>query len=339
MLLNLLALILPVVMLVTSGVAAHYLTMKRLVAQRRKAELEAKAVASANETADWLSPPAWTTAQTAVPATGVTESHGPARNAGPTSGSEARTGPGPTIAEALQQPEFGWSLQYFYGIAFILSILTGGSVYLAFANIKAAIIIGIAAGLLLASLIVAYVRNRRLRIFSNELPDVIDIIVRGVADGIPLTECMTAVVTESTGPVRSEFKAVLRRTAQGQSLSEAITGMVERISLPETRYLAAAFALQQKAEGGLTETLTILAKTLRDRQKIQAISETLNREAKLITFLMIGAPLAVLIFNSIYNFEFYDMLFSFYGKILLSVCILWMSLGIFVIRTLIRFEV
>ncbi len=121
---------------------------------------------------------------------------------------------------------------------------------------------------------------RRQAKFIAELPNAIDVIVRGMKSGLPLNECLAVVARESEEPLASEFREVIEQQRVGVSLGEALEKMTARMPLPEIRFLQIVIAIQQQAGGNLSEALSNLAAVLRDRVRLKMKVQALSSEAK-----------------------------------------------------------
>ena len=74
-----------------------------------------------------------------------------------------------------------------------------------------------------------HLRKRRIAKFIKELPNAVDVIVRGIRAGIPVGDCFRIVSREAEEPVRSEFRTVVETQTLGLSLGEAVSRLFERV--------------------------------------------------------------------------------------------------------------
>ena len=122
-----------------------------------------------------------------------------------------------------------------------------------------ALVFGIAAGYLLPRMVLKHLRKRYQSKFLDELPNAVEAIVRGVKSGLPLNDSIRVVAKEGKEPVKSEFVRVLDQQNFGQSMTEAIQVMYERVPLPEVNFFVVVITVQQQAGGNLSEALTNLS--------------------------------------------------------------------------------
>ena len=102
---------------------------------------------------------------------------------------------------------------------------------------------------------VGFLRKRRQNIFMNDFADAIDVMVRGLKSGLPVSEAMKIIATESGPPVGPEFMEVVEGQRVGITIDQGIERMVERIPLPEVNFLAIVMTIQTKTGGNLSEGL------------------------------------------------------------------------------------
>ena len=131
---------------------------------------------------------------------------------------------------------------------------------------------------------------RRQTKFTRELPNAIDIVVRGMKSGLPLNECLSIISRESEEPLAGEFREVIEQQRVGVSLAEALERLTVRMPLPEVRFLAIVVAIQQQAGGNLSEALGNLSTVLRDRFLLKMKVKALSAEAKASAWVLASLP-------------------------------------------------
>ena len=176
-------------------------------------------------------------------------------------------------------------------------------------------------------------RTNKLR---DQLPEAIGLIVRAVRVGVPVTEALRAVARESAAPTGGEFGRLADDLGIGASLETALRSMSERNGLPEYGFFAAALTLQAQTGGGLADTLELLAEVTRKRTAMRARGHALSSEAR--TSSLILGCLPFVSGGSLYliNPGYVGLLFTEpTGQMILGCAVLSLSLGIFVMRTII----
>ena len=93
--------------------------------------------------------------------------------------------------------------------------------------------------LLLPHFYVNFKRKRRLKKFSNEFPNAVDVIVRGVKAGLPLIDCLKIIARGSAGAGRAPSSSeIVEDQTLGMPLAEAVARLPERIPLAEANFFA-----------------------------------------------------------------------------------------------------
>jgi tight adherence protein B len=181
--------------------------------------------------------------------------------------------------------------------------------------------------------------TKRQKKFIHELANAIDVIVRGVKSGLPLNECLQIIARESPEPIASEFREVIEQQRVGVSLSEALDRLVQRMPLPEVKFLTIVIAIQQQAGGNLSEALGNLSGVIRDRfrmsMKVQALASEAKTSAMVLASLPPGVTGMIWITSPSYIAPLFD---TRTGNIFLVFGLFWMGCGVMVMRKMINFK-
>lgn len=181
--------------------------------------------------------------------------------------------------------------------------------------------------------------KKRAMKFTAEFANSVDLIVRGVKAGLPLNECLQIISRESPEPVAGEFREVVNEQRMGVPLSEALDRMAERMPIPETRFFAIVIAIQQQAGGNLSEALGNLAGVLRDRAKLAMKVQAMSAEAKAGAMVLGSLPPAVAVMISFLSPKYLVPLFyTTMGNFVILAGLLWMFMGILVMKKMISFK-
>src|SRR3546814_14727316 len=112
-------------------------------------------------------------------------------------------------------------------------------------------------------LVVGRLIKRRVAKFNTRFPDAIDLLVRGLKSGLPVTETFQVVSQELPGTVGEEFKAVVERIRIGNTMEAALQESAETLGTSEFKYFCVAIAIQPETGGNLAETLANMPDVLR----------------------------------------------------------------------------
>ncbi|MGB3832392.1 MAG: type II secretion system F family protein [Mesorhizobium sp.] len=187
---------------------------------------------------------------------------------------------------------------------------------------------------------VSFRRARRVKAFLEEFPNALDIIVRAVKSGLPLNDGIRLIASESPEPVRTEFRRVVDSQQLGMSIPDAVLRMPETMPCPEAGFFGIVIQIQSQAGGNLSEALGNLSRVLRDRKKMKAKVQALSMEAKASAAIIGALPFIVAFLVYISSPNYIMPLFTTsVGHLILGISAVWMTIGIFVMRKMMNFEV
>jgi tight adherence protein B len=243
------------------------------------------------------------------------------------------------LGTRLTQAGLDWTPQKFM----IVSAVTGAAFFAGAmmfgGGLLAAVGLGFAGGFGLPRWMLNYLKKRREKKFLKALPDAVDVIVRGIKAGLPLFDSIKVVAADSPEPLRSEFLAIIETQAIGMPLGEACTRLYERMPLPEANFFGIVVAIQQKSGGNLAEALGNLSKVLRDRKKMAEKIQAMSMEAKASAGIIGSLPPIVMLLVYITTPQYMSVLWTHpMGQLMLVGCVIWMSMGIFVMKKMINFD-
>lgn len=185
-----------------------------------------------------------------------------------------------------------------------------------------------------------FLRKRRQNVFLNDFADAIDVMVRGLKAGLPVSEAMKIIASESGPPVGPEFMEVVDGQRVGISIDQGIERMVERMPLAEVNFLAIVMTIQSKTGGNLSEALSNLSRVLRDRKKMKNKVKAVSQEAKSSAAIIGALPFVIMGGLTVLNPTYLNPMFdTTTGNMLLVGSGTWMLMGVLVMRKMINFEI
>ncbi len=252
-------------------------------------------------------------------------------------GSESRVA---ALALRLHRTGKGWTLaQYAYASAGIALAFT----VILFLKTGAALLslgIGLVAGAGIPHMVVNFFIKRRLGNFTTKFPDAIELLVRGLRSGLPVTETLGVVATEVPGPVGEEFKLVTERIKIGKTMEDALQETADRLNTPEFSFFCITLAIQRETGGNLAETLSNLADVLRKRAQMKLKIRAMSSESKASAYIVGSLPFIV--FSMIYwiNPKYLGGFFTDDRLIVTGLGgLVWMSIGAFIMAKMVSFEI
>jgi len=188
--------------------------------------------------------------------------------------------------------------------------------------------------------VVSFLVKRRQNRFLEELPNALDLITRSIRSGLPLNDAVRLVASESREPVRSEFRRVVEAQQVGLTMADACGRMSNHMPLQEVNFFAIVIAIQAQAGGNLSEALGNLSRVLRERKKMKAKVQALSMEAKASAVIIGTLPFVVMVLVYLTSPQYMLVLFTDpRGHLIMIAAGIWMSLGIYIMRNMVNFEI
>lgn len=233
-----------------------------------------------------------------------------------------------------------WTLmQYIYasvGLGLAVTLL----VYLKSNAALLSLGIGLVVGAGIPHFVVGRAIKKRGNQFVTKFPDAIELLVRGLRSGLPVTETLGVVAQEVPGPVGIEFKLVTERIRIGRSMEEALQETADRVNTPEFSFFCITLAIQRETGGNLAETLSNLADVLRKRSQMKLKIKAMSSESKASAYIVGSLPFIV--FGMIYWINPKYLGGFFIDDRLIATGLgglLWMSIGAFIMGKMVSFEI
>jgi tight adherence protein B len=158
-----------------------------------------------------------------------------------------------------------------------------------------------------------------------------------VRAGLPVGEAVRSVAREMPDPTRAEFQRLLGETAIGTPLDKALWGIYERTNLREYAFLSVVIGLQSQTGGSLAEALDNIADIVRKRVAMAAKAQALAGQAKASAGILVALPPFAGAAVSAIKPGYLDALFvDSRGNNLLTIAVVLLSLGLLVIRSMIK---
>jgi tight adherence protein B len=244
-----------------------------------------------------------------------------------------------TLRARLEQAGLKWSPVQFWifsailgGLAVVITLVTGQNILLVVAA-------GVVAGLGVPRWFLGMARGRRQKRFTANFADALDVIVRGIKSGLPLNECLKIIAREGESPVKEEFHTLVEGIAVGVDTDEGLRRMLRRMPLPELNFFAIVLAIQSKTGGNLAEALNNLSSVLRARRMMREKVSALSSEAKASAMIIGALPPGVAGMVSVISPEYIAPLFTTsIGQLILLGGVVWMGMGILIMRGMINFK-
>ncbi|MFA6219322.1 MAG: type II secretion system F family protein [Erythrobacter sp.] len=244
------------------------------------------------------------------------------------------------LAVRLDRTGKNWTLsQYAYtsigiglGVALLLFLRSG--------SIALSLGVGTLFGAGLPHFIVGRQIKKRTNQFNAKFPDGIELLVRGLRSGLPVTETLGVVAQEIPGPVGQEFKSIVERIKIGKTMEDALQDTADRLGIPEFNFFTITLAIQRETGGNLAETLSNLADVLRKRAQMKLKIKAMSSESKASAYIVGSLPFIVFSLIWWINPSYIGGFFEDDRLIVTGLGgLVWMSMGGFIMAKMVNFEI
>jgi tight adherence protein B len=243
------------------------------------------------------------------------------------------------LSVRITQAGLSWSNRQFIYVAGGLGLFVFALIFVLGIGLLPAIGFGFSAAFGLPFWILSYLKKRREARFLKFFPDAVDLIVRGIKAGLPLLDSLRALANDAQEPVKSEFRTIVETQTVGMPVGEACAKLYERVPLAEANFFAIVIAVQQKAGGNLSEALGNLSRVLRERKKMKAKIAAMSMEAKASALIIAALPIAVAAIVYLTAPTYIELLWMQpLGQLMMIASLVWMTIGIIVMRKMINFD-
>jgi tight adherence protein B len=168
---------------------------------------------------------------------------------------------------------------------------------------------GAVGGLFLPSLYVKIQKSRRLIKFSDQLGDMLGLMVNGLRAGYSTLQAMESVSKELPAPISDEFRRVVQEIQLGVTTEKALENLLRRIPSDDLDLVITAMNVQREVGGNLAEILETISHTIRERVKLKGEIRVLTSQQRItglfLAILPIGLALALYVINRDYVMEFF----------------------------------
>ncbi len=199
---------------------------------------------------------------------------------------------------------------------------------------------GLFVGIGLPHYIIGKLIKRRVTKFTSNFPDAIDLMVRGLRSGLPITETLGIVAAELAGPVGVEFRLVADKMKIGRTMDVALQETADRLATAEFQFFVITLAIQRETGGNLAETLSNLSDVLRKRAQMKLKIRAMSSESKASAYIVGSLPFVVFTLVWFVNPSYMANFFIDQRLIVAGIGgMVWMSIGAFIMTKMVNFEI
>jgi tight adherence protein B len=181
---------------------------------------------------------------------------------------------------------------------------------------------------------------RQRRLFSEQLPDNLQVLASALRAGHSFIGALSVVVNDAPEPARSEFQRVVADEQLGVPIDDALRVVVERMESRELEQVALVGALQRETGGNTAEVLDQVTDTIRERFELQRTVQTLTAQGRMSRWVLTALPIFLLLAITLINPGYMSVMYeSTGGKVALVLSGISVICGSLVIKRIVNIKV
>jgi len=204
-------------------------------------------------------------------------------------------------------------------------------------------LIGAVMGAFVPRLYVKRQQGRRLQRFSDQLPDMLNLVVNGLRAGFSTMQALESVSKEMPPPICDEFRRVVQEMQLGIPMERALNNLYRRIPSEDLDFVITAINVQREVGGNLAEILDIISFTIRERIRIKGEIRVLTSQVmysgRILALMPVGLLLILWFINRDYMMTFFVPANRLCGMIALGTAGLMIGIGYLVMTKVANIEV
>jgi len=230
--------------------------------------------------------------------------------------------------------------QYMLVTIAVIAIVTVGILVFAKFSLMPSLGFGVALGVFIPFWLTGRMGKKRIARFVALFPESIDLMVRALRAGLPITEAIVNAGQEMGDPIGVEFRGIEAGMKLGRDLDSLLWDIAKRIEVPEFRFFIIALSVQRETGGNLAETLNNLSVVLRGRRAMRAKARAMASEARASTAILGSLPVLVTIMLCFTSPTYISPMFTEQrGWMLFGVAIGMLLIGVGIMVKMARFEI
>lgn len=182
-------------------------------------------------------------------------------------------------------------------------------------------------------------KENRVKAFEAQLGDTLIMMCNGLRSGFSFQQAMENVANDMPPPIGIEFARVCNEIRYGATMEEALNNMAERVKSPDLMLVVSAVLIQRTTGGNLSEILSTISNTIRERIKIKGEINSITAQGRMSGLIIGALPIGIAAILMVVNPDYMSTFFTTTaGNIMLTVSIVMEIIGFFAIRKVVSIE-
>ncbi len=182
--------------------------------------------------------------------------------------------------------------------------------------------------------------RKRLAAFHSQLAETLQLIAGGLSAGLSLPQSVDTVVREGSEPMAGELRRVLVEQRLGIDITDALNGVAERMDSTDFAWVVMAIRIQREVGGNLSELLTTVSETLRERDYLRRQVGVLSAEGRISAWILGALPIVMFTYVAVVRPDFIrPLLTEPVGVLMLGGAIVLLLAGFWSLSRIVKVEV
>ena len=182
--------------------------------------------------------------------------------------------------------------------------------------------------------------KKRSKKFEAQITEGLDLLSNSLKSGFSLFQGLNLLSNEMPPPISEEFRLVLQEVKLGLSLEQSLQNLAKRIKSEELDIVITAIEVSQETGGSLSESLSRVAFTIRERNKILGKIKVLTSQGRMQALVVGLLPILLCLVILGIDPQFIMPLFRQpLGWMMLGIAAGMEIIGIFIIRRIVKVDV
>jgi tight adherence protein B len=199
------------------------------------------------------------------------------------------------VASGVAMPAQQIMLAMALGSALITALVIIGAAFggytVNFGLVQMAVVFGLCMGLGIPLIILSRMASKRRQKVQEQFPVSLDIFIRGLKAGHPVSAALDLLTREMEDPIGSEYGLVMDEVAYGADLRDALQSMADRWGLEDIQMFVVSLSVQNETGGNLAEILANLASVIRERASMYMKVRALSSEGRMTGTVLTALPI------------------------------------------------
>jgi tight adherence protein B len=199
------------------------------------------------------------------------------------------------VASGVAMPAQQIMLAMALGSALVTALVIIGAAFggytVNFGLVQMAVVFGLCMGLGIPLIILSRMASKRRQKVQEQFPVSLDIFIRGLKAGHPVSAALDLLTREMEDPIGSEYGLVMDEVAYGADLRDALQSMADRWGLEDIQMFVVSLSVQNETGGNLAEILANLASVIRERASMYMKVRALSSEGRMTGTVLTALPI------------------------------------------------